>query len=589
MKFPKLRQTRQSVQTQSVFGGYNHNPRIGDGEFYDMRNLSSDSYPLLAPRKVRGVEPVTEAAQGQIYGIAVNNGLCYVKGSSFVLPDGSVVEMGLSQGEKKLVAMGAYVIILPDKKWINTVNGGEYGDIEWEYQASRVSLWVCRRDGSPIVFVSGTDRPITPSGGSYWIDDTGDTPVLKKWDSESGLWIEETSYLRLRLEGSHKFKKGDALLGPEIRTEFEAPAGLKRFLCIPKDPVVLDVIDGDLIVNGFSGYGLLVNSCTAQVDIHWQRRMPDMDFVIESGNRLWGCKFGQTENGFVNELYASALGDFTNWSRFQGISTDIYRASVGADGPFTGAVNYLGRPLFFKESCMLRVFGDQPSGFRIQDTPCQGVQKGCAGSLAVVNNMLFYKAWSGVYGYDGSLPAPVGAALGDRPCRTAVAGGIGRKYYLSMEEEAGRQLYVYDTGRGLWHREDDPGTLAFATGENSLYCLPETRDRILLMTGGGQPAEDTVAWMAQTGPLGLTDPETKYISRLLLRLTVEPEAVVRVSVRYDRSPRWEHLYTLRGSQLRSFTLPIRPKRCDHMYLRLEGMGGMQVYSLTRIWEEGGDL
>ena len=109
------------------------------------------------------------------------------------------------------------------------------------------------------------------------------------------------------------------------------------------------------------------------------------------------------------------------------------------------------------------------------------------------------------------------------------------------------------------------------------------------MNGGPEPGEDAVSWMAQTGPLGLTTPEAKYISRLLLRLSLEPEATARVSVRYDSSPAWEHLYTLKGSRLRSFTIPIRPKRCDHMQLRLEGTGQMQLFSMSRVWEEGSDL
>ena len=36
------------------FGGYCHRLYIGEDEFYDMGNLSSDCYPLLSPRRRRG-------------------------------------------------------------------------------------------------------------------------------------------------------------------------------------------------------------------------------------------------------------------------------------------------------------------------------------------------------------------------------------------------------------------------------------------------------------------------------------------------------------------------------------------------------
>ena len=51
---PTLTELPTSRDVIDVFGGYNHNLRIGNGEFYDMQNLTSAYYPLLAPRKQRG-------------------------------------------------------------------------------------------------------------------------------------------------------------------------------------------------------------------------------------------------------------------------------------------------------------------------------------------------------------------------------------------------------------------------------------------------------------------------------------------------------------------------------------------------------
>ena len=55
MKYPKLRVPQTSRQMVDVFKGYNHNLRISDGEFYDMKNLTADHYPVLSPRGNRGV------------------------------------------------------------------------------------------------------------------------------------------------------------------------------------------------------------------------------------------------------------------------------------------------------------------------------------------------------------------------------------------------------------------------------------------------------------------------------------------------------------------------------------------------------
>ena len=67
--------------------------------------------------------------------------------------------------------------------------------------------------------------------------------------------------------------------------------------------------------------------------------MPELDFLCENENRLWGCK-GDT-------IYASKLGDPFNWNVFDGVSTDSYAVDVGSAGDFTGCFAYRGYPVFF--------------------------------------------------------------------------------------------------------------------------------------------------------------------------------------------------------------------------------------------------
>ena len=54
MRLPKMNVLAASRTVTEIFGGYNHNLRIGDGEFYDMKNLTSAYYPILSPRGKRG-------------------------------------------------------------------------------------------------------------------------------------------------------------------------------------------------------------------------------------------------------------------------------------------------------------------------------------------------------------------------------------------------------------------------------------------------------------------------------------------------------------------------------------------------------
>ncbi len=42
-----MNEIAQSRSVVDVFGGYNHNLRISDGEFYDMKNLTPSYYPCF--------------------------------------------------------------------------------------------------------------------------------------------------------------------------------------------------------------------------------------------------------------------------------------------------------------------------------------------------------------------------------------------------------------------------------------------------------------------------------------------------------------------------------------------------------------
>ena len=83
-------------------------------------------------------------------------------------------------------------------------------------------------------------------------------------------------------------------------------------------------------------------------------------------------------------------------------------------------------------------------------------------------------------------------------------------------------------------------------------------------------------------------PEEKYIAKLGLRMSMEPGAELRVDIEYDGNGIWQKVAQLRGSILRSFTLPIRPRRCDWLRLRFRGKGMVRLYSMVQTMEGGSD-
>ena len=238
---------------------------------------------------------------------------------------------------------------------------------------------------------------------------------------------------------------------------------------------------------------------------------------------------------------------------------------------------------------MHKVYGNFPANFQIQTTACRGVQRGCEKSLAIVNEVLYYKSRSGVMAYDGSLPSEVSYALGETSYDSAVACGHGNKYYISMRDSLGAySLFVYDTKKGVWHKEDNTQVDAFCSCRGELYYIPHEESVIKTMFGSGTKDTNPVPWMAETGVMSVSSPDKKYISKLNVRMSLAVGTKVHFYIQYDSMDEWEHISSMTGTVLRTFTVPIRPKRCDHLRFRIVGEGDAKIYSITKTIEQGSD-
>lgn len=589
--FPTVQAQTAQRRVTDVFAGYNHNLRINDGEFYDEENLCSDDYPLLSTRRQRGVYAAPAAAQGLI----AKDALCYVDGTEFVINE-KRIEMGLStEAEmcpKSLVSMGAYVIILPDRKYINTADLSDFGSIEASYTSvSDVTFNLCTVDGARLDVIAGAAAPENPKNGEYWLDTSATPHTLKVYSETSAMWMSVvTTYVKISAIGiGAQFEQYDGVtISGIVKTGVKDLNG--SAIIWAKDEnyiVVVGILDTEITQTAEEGAVTIA------------RKMPEMDFVIESSNRLWGCKYGMVDGKTVNEIYASKLGDFRNWNCFMGISTDSYAASCGTDGQWTGAITHLGYPLFFKENCLHKVYGTAPSSYQIQTTACRGVQKGSGKSLAIVNEVLYYKSRGGVCAYDGSLPTEISDAFGGVLYSDAVGGRHRNKYYLSMMDSGGIwHLFVYDARLGVWHREDNTHANAWCSCRDEMYYIDAADGKIRTVLGSGQTETEKIRWRAETGlfvsvlssakyPDYAAD--KKYVGRLMLRMALDPGATMQAFVEYDSSGVWEQLWSMTGKTLQTFTFPVRPRRCDHFRLRLVGQGGAKLYSLTKTLEKGSDL
>lgn len=590
MIYPTLPVGNSSRQMVDEFRGYNHNLRIGDGEFYEMENMSSDCYPVLSPRKPRRVVDQSTAPNGMFY--VPGCGLFVADGNFLFLQDDSgavkTIFSDLEDCRKRFAMMGAYLIVTPDMRWIDTTDpeaAHTMGE-RWEVTSGSIKIELCDIDGQVYENVTAsTEAPTSPGNLELWLDTSVSGYGLKQYSAVSAEWVSvATTYLKISGLGDHYFETGDGVKISGIDTSKNM-----RLYDVEGTHVIQRSGHGDIVIIGILD-AAFTQECTAEAPVILEREVPKLDFVVEAGNRLWGVIKGK------NEIYASKLGDFKNWNVFQGIATDSWVGNVGTPGDFTGAINHGGYPIFYKEDVKHKVWPSSSGAHQITTANCAGVQSGSGDSLAIVGGVLFYKSRDSICMDDGSGPVDIGDVFGKASYSEAVAVAHRNKYYVCMtDDDRQRHLFVYDAKLGLWHCEDNWEFGAFASTGESLYAGtvegkyhgylydldPESRL--------GEPENYPVKWMVQTGDLGLSTPDRKYISRLTIRMALNIGSEVSFYVQYDYDGIWVKLGTVYGSNLRTFSIPVRPRRCDNLRLKICGTGYAKIFSITKTIEEGSEL
>ena len=586
MYFPIFNEVIRNREITNVFGGYSHKLSCAEGQFYDMKNMTSKYFPMLSPRKSRDITAVLSKPQGIIDKEDlwwIDDGKLYRNGTEIPLSEGLLVD-----SPKTMVKMGAYIVIFPDKVWVKVDNDGvaEHGKLENFYKlfvGEKVTFSIADQSGNVITWHDAEYyKNNDPKEGDYQLNvSESGKASLKVFSATTGIWMGVTStYMQIKADG--------------IGKGFEADDGVKVTCDSNKGSFgnifVNDEGDGKYSVNTYivsrtddsiTIPGIYYDAETERTDINLEvkRAVPSMSYVTECFNRLWGC----SEDG--HEIYCSKLGDVRNWNSFRGNSTDSWAATIGSDGVFTGAITYGGYPMFFKEDSFIKIAVSSMGAHQTKETACRGVQKGSGNSLSILNEVLYYKSASCICAYNGGLPYSISDDLGDERYYDAVAGSVGDSYYISMRGDDGKYgLFVFDVKNGIWCKEDDTQAIRFCRHSDKLYFI-DSEGNLTSVDGTNEGAFD---WFVESGVIGYSSPDNKYVAKINVRLTLELGTNVDFYLQYDSSGEWVHLFNMSGKGTRSFAVPIIPRRCDHFKYRIIGKGDCKIHSVTKTIEEGSE-
>ena len=605
-----LKNTRNMLR---VFGGLNETYSCTEAEYSAGINFSARNFPALSTRLPR--RKLREEAD--LNGMYHLNGLLTVCSRDLVYTPDDADEMevtlkdAVENGKKTLVGIGTKILIFPDKLAFDTASRkvSALGAV-WSGTNTSVEFAPCDAEGK-VYEVSGCGpaEPDKPTDGQLFL--RVEDPE-KPWSSESTLEVySEASgnwsavvldYCRISAKGVGT----DFAAEDTVTLTGSAAEQAGQWNELDGDRIVYDAGTDALRVKADPGgewfYGCLTRTGAA---VRWvsldgsvsrefvsaevvelERRVPDMDYLTECDNRVWGCSNKE------NVIYACKLGDPTNWFSYRGIAADSYAVTVGSDGAFTGAATCMGYALFFKENTLHKLCGTKPSDFQLTSLRCRGVAKNAARSLCVLNETLYYLSPDGVMAWDGSIPTKVSAVLDASRLanvQSAVGGALDGRYYLHISRTAGTQgqtrLLVYDTERGLWHEEDvcscdmaSTGGQLYLWDGQALWAADPSRESDWQSTEG---VEQQVSFELVTGDIGQDGAEQRYLSRLTLRLDAACASTVEVALSYDGGP-WETVASLTAREARrSYDLPLVPRRHSTLRLRLRGKGQITLRSLAK--------
>ena len=342
MQLPSMKYAeRYGKGTQVRFRGLKHRIGAGDGEIWDMQNMTGEHYPVLSTRnKRRKLRTLTDPG-----GLFCLDGLCWVEQGKFWYKG---EEKGqVSPGLKRFAAIGSTIVILPDKCYYN-IKTGTFGKLESEWKGATLTF------GDGKLYGEDADANMIYYPGISWAD---------------------------------YFREGD---GVTISGCTLQPGN--------NQTAIIRQIDGDKLYFYENIFTLQDGEQYTEVgELRIGRDVPDLQYLCENENRLWGC----TED----TIYACKLGDIFNWNVFDGLDSDSWSVSPEAAGKniyFEINNGWYQTAFFFGTGCELTYDVDAEGNFYYINSSKKAV-KNCKYAISAAKANGLVEPGEYTFGADGKM------------------------------------------------------------------------------------------------------------------------------------------------------------------------------------------
>lgn len=561
MFFPYLKEKYKKNYKTAAFGGLNRTDDTAAGELAEMKNMSSDKYPFLSPclkKEAIQINSDIKKISGAVFHGKEDESIGGFTGTAdgaFYYRDEKIPFaysfMEISEDGTELINASDRIIIAPQMycyEYKNPLKNDSVYPLAKGVYDGYITVVSAEEDGEPITLTKDNNK-------KTWADEgisAGDSLMLE---------TDEEYYSRLNVyEPPNKYDRDvDKRIIFEAIVESADDFTLKVRL-YNKDGEAINVTDkrGEAINREFSK--------TLRV----YRRFPRFKNICLHMNRLWAT----TSDG--ESIYASAPGEFHEFSRYKGLSTDSWYVNVGEYGGFTG-ITELGEGIVaFKENTIYHIYGDRPSNFgiakKISGCGCIDARSVCRAGTSVI-----FAGGEDIYEYSGGVPSGIGKKLNIGAFKTAAAFADNKKYYISVNSE--EKLFVYNRENGLWHIEGDFDILGGIKQKNTIYFV--TSDSML------EEKESTAGeWSAVLCDITEQSVNQKGVNDIFIRIVNGADAEASVWLSQDGGE--FKLYGVwKDAGEHTFRVPVRFVKGNRYGIKISGKGECVIKDMQRSVYEGG--
>ncbi len=305
-----------------------------------------------------------------------------------------------------------------------------------------------------------------------------------------------------------------------------------------------------------------------------RKAMPVMSSVCIHNNRLWGVN----PNG--EYIYSSKTGDFREFNRFEGLSSDSYYVGIGTGDKFVGIYPYRNYVLAFKKDCIYIISGTLPTNFTISRT-IEGF--GCIDikSCSICGGNLYFLSENGFYRFDGVNFEHISKKLNHKYV-SAIGFGTTNKYYTyAIRDDGEKELLVFDAVYNLWHTMSTPEPIhgffsdmgnVYGVGSNAIYLFE---------------SEENTDWTMESVNFFEDDCSNSYINEIWIRAKFARGKTIRTFSATEGLHYSEHEKLTGTGHIKTYRIPVRWKNAKNYKIKLQGDGETIIYNIELHSADGG--